>query len=238
MDNNDVKTLIEAFRAYRELLSPIQESLHDFAGTYDSLRSDIDKLNASFGGDIQSNLDKIYKNLSRQAENASDLSSRIDQFVKVTGKYTVDFSKLLTTLEKVEERLSAVNDLESKAEEQIGKLDAILEEKKRSYNIRELQKTLDTYNANVQKVSEFINKDVADSLSQNYKKLDDIRNGNESLAKLIGAENGKIEEMLATHKSSGDLLRRAVENEDLNEDYIFDILDKWAEKRKVLRLKK
>jgi len=126
MDNNDVKTLIEAFRAYRELLSPIQESLHAFAGTYDLLRGDIDKLNASFGGDIQGNLDRIYKNLSRQAENASDLSSRIDQFVKVTAKYTGDFSKLLTSLEKIEERLGAVNELESKAEEQIGKLDAIL----------------------------------------------------------------------------------------------------------------
>lgn len=238
MDNNDVRALIEAFRAYRDLLSPIQESLHTFAGTYDSLRSDIDKLNASFGGDIQGNLDKIYKNLSRQAENAADLSSRIDQFVRVTGKYTTDFAKLLTSLEKIEERLDAVNDLESKAEEQIGKLDAILEEKKRSYNIRELQKTLDTYNSNVQKVSEFINKDVAESLSQNYKKLEDIKSGNETLSRLIETENGKIEEMLTAHKSSGELLRRAVEKEDLNEDYIFDILDKWAEKRRVLRLKK
>jgi chromosome segregation ATPase len=238
MENNDVKALIEAFRAYRDLLFPLQEGLHDFAQTYDSLRSDIDKLNASFGGDLQGNLDKIYKNLSRQAENAADLSSRIDQFVKVTNKYTADFSKLLSTLEKIEERLNAVNELESKAEEQIGKLDAILEEKKRSYNIRELQKTLDTYNANVQKVSEFINKDVAESLSQNYKKLEDIRNGNETLSRLIEGENGKIEAMLETCKSTGELLRRAVEKEDLNEDYIFDILDKWAERRKVLRLKK
>ncbi|MDD3947390.1 MAG: hypothetical protein PHI19_06085 [Clostridia bacterium] len=238
MDNNEAKVLIESFRAYRELLTPIQESLHEFAGTYDSLKNDIGKLNTAFEGDIQGNLDKIYKNLSRQAENASDLSSRIDQFVKVTAKYTSDFARLIQLLEKVEERLSAVNELESKAEEQIGKLDTILEEKKRSYNVRELQKTLDNYNANVQKVSEFINKDVAESLANNYQKLDGIRNGNETLTKLIEAENAKVDTLLETYMSTNELLKRAVEKEDLNEDYIFDILDKWAKTRKVVRLKK
>lgn len=238
MDNNEAKVLIESFRAYRDLLGPIQDSLHEFAGTYDSLKNDIGKLNAAFEGDIQGNLEKIYKNLSRQAENANDLSSRIDQFVKVTGKYTSDFARLLSLLEKVEERLSAVNELEAKAEEQIGKLDTILEEKKRSYNVRELQKTLDNYNANVQKVSEFINKDVAESLANNYKKLDDIKSGNETLTKLIESENSKVETLLETYKSTSELLKRAVEKEDLNEAYIFDVLDKWASARKVFRLKK
>ena len=134
--------------------------------------------------------------------------------------------------------MRAVNELETKAEEQIGKLDAILEEKKRSYNVRELQKTLDNYNANVQKVSEFINKDVAESLANNYQKLDGIRNGNETLTKLIETENAKVDTLLATYKSTNELLKRVVEEEDLNEDYIFDILDKWAKTRKVVRLKK
>lgn len=238
MDNNDAKVLIESFRAYRELLGPVQESLHDFAETYNSLKSDIGKLNTAFEGDIQGNLEKIYKNLSKQADTASDLSSRLDQFVKTTSKYTADFSRLLVLLEKVEERMSAVNTLEAQAEEQIGKLDAILEEKKKSYNVRELQRTLDNYNANVQKVSEFINKDVAESLGQNYKKLDDIKSGNETLAKLIEDENGKVDALLATYRSTNELLKLAVEKEDLNESYIYDVLDKWAEQRKVLRLKK
>lgn len=238
MDNHDARVLIDAFKAYRDLLEPIQESLHDFAQTYDSLRSDIGKLNTAFEGDIQGNLDKIYKNLSRQAETASDLSGRIDQFVKVTAKYTADFARLVGLLEKTEERLKAVNELEAKAEEQIGKLDAILEEKKRNYNVRELQKTLDAYNANVQKVSEFINKDVAEALADNYKKLDGIRTGGDNLAKLIESENSKVETLLATYTSTNELLKRAVEKEDLNEAYIFDILDKWAERRKVIRLKK
>jgi DNA repair ATPase RecN len=236
--DNDVRALIDAFRAYRDLLGPIQESLHEFASTYDFLKKDIDKLNAAFEGDIQGNLEKIYKNLSRQAEDASDLSVRIDQFVKVTGKYTSDFARLVGMLEKIEEKLKAVNELEARAEEQLGKLDAILEEKKRSYNVRELQKTLETYNANVQKVSEFINKDVAESLSENYKKLDAIRHGNETLAKLIESENARMDALLETYKATSELLKKAVEKEDINEAYIFDILDKWATERKVIRLKK
>ncbi|MDD4316280.1 MAG: hypothetical protein PHC84_03865, partial [Clostridia bacterium] len=172
--DNDVKLLIETFRGYRDLLTPVQQNLHDFVETYDSMKNDIEKLNTAFQGDVQGNLEKIYKNLSSQAERATDLSSRINQFMNMTEKYTEGVGRLGTLLSRIEERLKAVGDLETKAEEQIGKLDEILEEKKKSYNIKDLQRTLESYNANVQKVSEYINKDIAEALSQNYKKLDII----------------------------------------------------------------
>lgn len=163
--DNDMKTLIESFRGYRDLLTPVQNSLHDFVETYEAMQSDIEKLNEAFKGDIQGNLEKIYKNLSKQAESATDLSSRINQFITMTDKYTEGVNKLAATIAKVEERLKVVNEMEQRAEEQIGRLDEILEEKKKGYNLRELQRTLESYNANVQKVSEYINKDIAEALS-------------------------------------------------------------------------
>ncbi len=231
--DNDIKTLIETFRGYRDLLSPVQNSLHDFAETYDAMRGDIDKLNVAFKGDIQGNLEKIYKNLSAQAERATDLSSRINQFITMTDKYTEGVGKLTAVISKVEERLKIVNDMEQKAEEQIGRLDDILEEKKKGYNLRELQRTLENYNANVQKVSEYINKDIAEALSQNYKKLDIIKSGNDNLVKRISEENSGVEALLATHKSSNEMLKQIAEKGDVNQEYIFEILDKWAEERKV-----
>lgn len=231
--DNDIKTLIETFRGYRDLLSPVQNSLHDFAETYDAMKSDIEKLNVAFKGDIQGNLEKIYKNLSSQAERATDLSSRINQFITMTDKYTEGVNKLTAVISKVEERLKIVNDMEQKAEEQIGRLDEILEEKKKGYNIRELQRTLESYNANVQKVSEYINKDIAEALSQNYKKLDIIKSGNDNLVKRINEENSSVEALLATHKSSNEMLKQIAEKGDVNQEYIFEILDKWADERKV-----
>lgn len=231
--DNDVKLLIETFRGYRDLLTPVQQNLHDFVETYDSMKNDIEKLNTAFQGDVQGNLEKIYKNLSSQAERATDLSSRINQFMNMTEKYTEGVGRLGTLLSRIEERLKAVGDLETKAEEQIGKLDEILEEKKKSYNIKDLQRTLESYNANVQKVSEYINKDIAEALSQNYKKLDIIKSGNESLAKRMNEENTSVETLLATQKSSNELLKQIVEKGDVNQTYIFEILDKWADERKI-----
>lgn len=231
--DNDIKTLIETFRGYRDLLSPVQNSLHDFAETYDAMKSDIEKLNLAFKGDIQGNLEKIYKNLSAQSERATDLSSRINQFITMTDKYTEGVNKLTAVISKVEERLKIVNDMEQKAEEQIGRLDEILEEKKKGYNLRELQRTLESYNANVQKVSEYINKDIAEALSQNYKKLDIIKSGNDNLVKRINEENSSVEALLATHKSSNEMLKQIAEKGDVNQEYIFEILDKWADERKV-----
>ena len=233
MENNDIKMLIETFRGYRDLLTPIQINLHDFAETYDMLKEDIDKLASAFDGDIKGNLDKIYKNLSTQVERSTDLSSRIDQFIKQTNKYTNDIARLANVFLSIESKIAAVNELEKRAEEQISKLDAILEEKKKNYNVKELQKTLDSYNANVTKLSEFINKDVADALIQNNKKLDAIKSVNDGLAKRMESENSNMEKLLMTFKSSNEMLKRITEREDVNEAYIFDILDRWAESRKV-----
>ena len=237
MDNNDVKTLVEAFRGYRDLLSPIQVSLSDFTETYEQMRGDIERLNSSFSGDLKGNLESIYKNLSMQADKAADLSNRIDQFVRVTGKYTSDINKLAIALEKAEKSLTAVNELETRAEEQIGKLDAILEEKKKNYNVKELQRNLENYNENVQKVSEFINKDVAEALTQSNKKLEEIRSGNENLTKRIEEENKNLENLLESFEATGTFIKKAVDGNTVNESYVFDIIDKWAEDRKVKRKK-
>ena len=237
MDNNDVKTLVDACRGYRDLLSPIQASLSDFTDTYQQMRGDIDRLNTSFSGDLKGNLESIYKNLAAQADKAADLSNRIDQFVRMTGKYTTDINRLAVALEKAEKSLTAVNELEARAEEQIGKLDAILEEKKKNYNVKELQRNLENYNENVQKVSEFINKDVAESLTQSNKKLEEIRLGNENLTKRLEEENKNLQTLLESFEATGTFIKKAVDSNSVNESYIFEMLDKWAEERKVKRKK-
>lgn len=237
MDNNDVKNLIEAFKGYRELLSPIQANLQDFADTYTQIRGDIDKLNTAFDGDVQSNLDKIYKTLSKQAEGATDLSSRIDRFVNQTSRYTQDISRLSTIFETVDSKIRALNAVEEAAEAQIAKLDILLEEKKKTYNVKELSRTLDNYNANVQKVSEFINKDVAGILSENQRTLESIKQKNETLNDNLKEEGKTVQSLLEIFNASAEIIKRIGEKQDVNEAYIFDILDKWADSRKI-RIKK
>ncbi|MEG1394917.1 MAG: hypothetical protein RSD04_04105, partial [Clostridia bacterium] len=163
MDNKDINTLVEAFVGYRAMLEPIQSNLSNFVDSYDLVKDELEKLSKAFGGDAAASLDKIYKTVSAQAEKASELSGKIDQFARLTDKYSSGVASLVGKMEKIEERLSTINQIEGKAEEQIGKLDNIIEEKRKSYNLKELQKNLEGYNDSVQKVSEFINKNVADS---------------------------------------------------------------------------
>lgn len=231
MDNNDMKVLVDTFKGYRDLLGPIQTNLSDFIDTYEQMRGDIDRLNSSFSGDVKGSLESIYKNLSVQADKASDLSTKIDHFVKISNKYTADITKVITMFEKVEQNLVAVSELETKAEEQIGKLDAILQEKKKNYNLKELQRTLDNYNDNVQKVSEFINKDVAEVLTQNNKKLELLQSSNDILLSRIESERGSIERLIESYEETNSYLKKIVDKDGVNEEYIYDVLDNWAAKK-------
>ena len=116
MNDNEVKVLIETFKSYRDLLTPIQSNLNDFIATYSGLQGDIDRLNQAFSGDAKTNLEKIYRTLSGQAEKATDLASQIDRFMKMSNKYTDDVAKLLGTVEKVADKLENISALETTAE--------------------------------------------------------------------------------------------------------------------------
>ena len=233
MENSEVNALIDAFIGYREMLVPIQNDMHDFLETYDALRNDVDKLDAAFSGDVQGKLQQIYKTLADQAEKSEALVRKVDEFLKSTTKYTEEVENLMTMFESIQGKISSVNELETKAEEQIAKLDEVLEEKRKNYDLKDLKKSLDQYNANLQNVNDFINKDVAENIVENSKAIQEIKSGSENIAKRLEEEKSSVEKLSEVYSSSNALLKKIVEKNDVNEEYIFYIIDKWAEDRKV-----
>ena len=238
MDNNEVNALVDAFVGYREMLVPIQADMHEFLNTYVAMKNDVDKLDEALSGDVQAKLSEIYKLLASQAEKSEELVRKVDQFLKSSSKYTEEVEKLMEMFASIQGRISAVNELEEKAEEQISRLDSIIEEKKRNYDLKDLKKSLDSYNANLQVVGDFINKDVADNIIANTNSIREIKEGNENVAKRLQDEKQSIDELAKAYQSSNGLLKKIVEMNDVNEEYIFDVLDKWAEDRKVKIKKK
>lgn len=233
----EMKTLIDSFREYRDLLTPITENLREFADTYDGLKGDIERLSTAFEGDVTGNLDRIYKTLSSEASKAQSLAQEIDRFLQKSAKYESEAEKLSATLGKLEGTLEALSRLENEAETQIGKLEETLDERRKNYNLKELERTVANYNAGVTKVSEFINKDVAGSLQENYDKLNGIKDRFSELEAGVKQGNKGIDELIASFETTSELLRKVTEGETVNEAYLFDILDRWAADRGVKRKK-
>ena len=202
MENSEVNALIDAFVGYREMLVPIQADMHEFLETYGALRNDVEKLDNAFSGDVQGKLSEIYKTLASQAEKSEELTRKVDQFLKSSSKYTEEVEKLMEMFASIQGRISAVNELEEKAEEQISRLDSIIEEKKRNYDLKDLKKSLDSYNANLQVVGDFINKDVADNIIANTNSIREIKEGNENVAKRLQDEKQSIDELAKAYQSS------------------------------------
>ena len=237
MDNKEVNTLIAVFKEYRDLITPIEQNLREFSFSFDSIRDDIKNLNASFDGSLQTKLDKIYTELSSQADKAKTLAGQVDSFMSTTNKYVGAVDTLIKTFEKIESKLATVDGIEKEAETQIERLNNIIEEKKKSYDIKQLEKNLETYNVGVQKVSEYINQDVAETLKTSSEKIGKISDKNESILEAILEEKSSIDKLVESYSNSNKLLKKIIEENDVNEQYIFEILDRWAEDRK-LKIKK
>ena len=176
-----VKELIDAFVEYRNLFTPIEQNLRSFADTYESMRADIQQLSTSFDGNIQKKLDAIYADLSKQFEKSKDLSSQIDAFKQKTDKFNEKMQNLIQIFDGIENKINKIDEIEKRANEQIEKLDAIVEQKKKMYNLKDLEKNLEAYNTNVQKINEYINRDIAVSLKNNDEKISSIKDKSESV---------------------------------------------------------
>ncbi len=238
METKEVESLIEAFVGYREMIVPIQGELHEFLTTYDALKDSVDKLRTSFSDDAKDKLSEIYKTLSSQAKKSEEMANRVDEFLSSTNKYTEGLNKLVLTFEGINDRLSGMNEIERQAEEQIGKLEELIEEKKKNYNLKELQRSLEVYNANIEATSDFINKDIAESVVESAKMVQSIKDGSENIVKYLEDEKKNVAELSQNYLASSELLRKIIEKNDVNEEYVFDILDKWADSRKVKHKKK
>ncbi len=231
--NNDLKALTQALKEYRDLLVPVQESLSDIVEAYGAIKSDLDELNTTFDDGVREKLDKIYSALTGQAKKSEELTIGINDFMKKSDRYTAELNSATAIFKEARERLNAMAELEEKAREQLSRLDALLEEKKSSYNIKDLQKSLDGYNLNVQKISEYINKEIAASIQNNSKEIERIKQSSEKIEARLEAEHTDIVALANAIQTESELLKKVVENGDVNEAYLFDALDRWAISRKI-----
>jgi len=233
MDNKELQTLIDSFKGYRDLLAPIQRNLAEFVGTYDAMRENVEKLNSSFEGDFKSKVEDLFKQMTAQAGKANDLSSQIERLTSSANRYTNEVGGFLNKLEKVENRLSAIVELEKKAEGQIGRLDALLEEKRKSYNLNQLTTALDKYNEEVKKVAGFINTDVGGIIEESHASLMSMKGGVDDLIKKRSDENETLQTLIDSFKATENYLKQITESRDVNEAYMYEVLDKWAMNRGV-----
>ncbi len=234
MENNqEIKKLIDVFTEYRNLITPIESNLRNFASTFESMQEDITKLNNSFDGNVQNKLDNLYKEISKQFEKSKDLTTQIDNFSLKTNKFINQLENLMKVFTEIEGSINSINDIEKKADMQLDKLNTLMFEKRKNYDVKELEKNLDSYNQNIQKINEYINKDVANTLKENTETIKTIKDKNESVLQTLTEEKTDLNELVRVYTENNNLLKQIVASNDVNEEYIFDILDKWALTRGV-----
>lgn len=238
ISENSIKELIDSFIAYRNLIAPLQESLHSVSKSYEDIRNDLDNLTKSFSGNAANQLEKVHATISAQAKSGQELSKKIEEYSSSSEKYAQAVNEMSSRFSEMASRIDSLGKLEKSAQSQLSQIDSLIAEKKSSYNLKELQKSLDGYNKNVEKISEFINKDIAVVLKQNAEKIESIRKENEQLSGIVAQQGKDIAALITQFSQTSELLKKLVEGSSVNEEYLFDAFDKWAEDRKVKIKKK
>ena len=216
----------------------MQESLHSVSKTYEEIRNDLDNLTKSFSGNAANQLEKVHATINAQAKSGQELGRKIEEYASSGEKYAQAVKDMSSRFSEVVDRIDSLSEIEKSAQTQLARIDTLIAEKRSSYNLKELQKSLDGYNTNVEKISDFINKDIASVLKQNADKIEAIRKENEELSAAVVAQGKDIATLISEFTKTSALLKKLVEGSSVNEEYLFDAFDKWAEDRKVKIKKK
>ncbi len=238
ISENSIKELIDSFVTYRNLLAPLQDSLHSVSKSYEEIRNDLDNLTKSFSGNAANQLEKVHSTINAQAKSGQELGRRIEEYATSSEKYAQAVNDMSSRFSEVVNRIDSLSKIEKSAQSQLAQIDNLITEKKSSYNLKELQKSLDGYNKNVEKISDFINKDIASVLKQNAEKIETIRKENEELSTAVAEQGKDIAILITEFSQTSALLKKLVEGSSVNEEYLFDAFDKWAADRKVKIKKK
>lgn len=238
ISENSIKELIDSFISYRNLIAPLQDSLHAVSKSYEEIRNDLDNLNKSFSGNASNQLEKVHATISAQAKSGQELGRKIEEYAASSEKYAQAVNDMSSRFSDVANRIDSLEKIEKSAQSQLAQIDNIINEKKSSYNLKELQKSLDGYNKNVEKISDFINRDIAAVLKQNADKIETIRKENQELSAAVAEQGKDIALLISEFTQTSALLKRLVEGSTVNEEYLFDAFDKWAADRKVKTKKK
>ena len=235
---NSIKELIDSFIEYRNLLAPLQDSLHSVSKSYEEIRNDLDNLTKSFSGNATNQLEKVHATINAQAKSGQELGKRIEEYASSSEKYAQAVNNMSSRFSEVVNRIDELGKIERSAQNQLAQIDTLIAEKRSSYNLKELQKSLDGYNKNVERISDFINKDIASVLKQNAEKIENIRKENEELSTAVAQQGKDIATLITEFSATSELLKKLVEGSTVNEEYLFDAFDKWAADRKVKIKKK
>ena len=175
ISENSIKELIDSFIAYRNLIAPLQDSLNSVSKSYEEIRNDLDNLTKSFSGNAAAQLEKVHSTINAQAKSGQELGRKIEEYASSSERYAQAVNDMSSRFSDVVNRIDSLGKIEKSAQSQLAQIDNLISEKKSSYNLKELQRSLDGYNKNVEKISDFINKDIASVLKQNADKIETIR---------------------------------------------------------------
>ena len=105
MSENSIQELIESFIAYRNLLAPLQDSLHSVSKTYEEIRNDLDNLMKSFSGSAANQLEKVHATLGAQAKSGQELGRRIEEYAASGEKYAHAVENMSSRFSEVVDRI-------------------------------------------------------------------------------------------------------------------------------------
>ncbi|MCK9575117.1 MAG: hypothetical protein WCX32_04715 [Clostridia bacterium] len=231
-NTKEIADLIGEFTNHTKVIETVNENFTNFMHAYKQIKESLEKLNI----DIKSkqNIEKAMNDLVDKgtllvgditvlSQKVNKLESLINPIAEQIENLNTSFKKLINFDENVQAILNSV----SKTNETIDKLD-----------LKQITTTLESYNQKMEQTKTIFEQDVKKAFNTNNARIDYMLKDVSSIVKNADSANTHLEELVKQQVELQTIISKLVDKNTFQMEYLYDVLDKWAEERKVKLSKK
>jgi len=228
----EITDLITEFSKHTKVIEKVNENFASFVQAYKVIKESLEKLNVDVKSKqtIEHTMNDLVSKSQNMVGDINVLSGKINKLENLINPISEQIENLNTSFKKLinfEENVQKILNNVNKTNETIEKLD-----------LNQINDALVSYNEKMEQTKNIFEKDVKKSFDTNNAKIDAMVSDVNSVLKNADSQNTHLEELVNQQSSLQAILTKIADKNTFQMEYLYEILDKWADERKVKTNKK
>jgi len=232
MDKDTLERIINEYADSRKLMESVNSNINEFIEAYKEVSNKLNKLQRPDDIELKEKIDGLEKKLGTIDESIKEYKEILDNNINVATKINKSIINSDNAIKQINEKLTPTLELITNTLGAMNNFNTIVESFSQ-VDFSSLEKNIPEYTSQIVSLNKNVKKNIADKIKTNdiafeklHKSVSKVVDNSDNQTNTLGDISTKL---LDTNM----LLEEIVTKGNVDEQMIYEILDKWAESRNI-----
>lgn len=244
MANIDLTKVSKELAEQQIMMQEINKNLELFVENYRNTKRTLEEVKSPNGVDLSSKIDELTANLEQTRANVEIYGKKLYENLEISKVVSKEFDGVKEGLEKIKNEILETTKqsemyLKSQKEalESISKFEEIMK-KIENVDFKNYESKLERYTYNLQLLNDKIENGLQEKIDKNLGEIEKFEKKINEISENTTKQNNAITEIAKSVATMTTLLSKLTKTGNVDEQYIYEIIDRWADESKVKHKKR